>query len=95
MKNIFLVVLTTLALCGSLSGCMSSDQIKALAQDPSTVSVHQTFTGFGVNEQIDYVRDNSGKSGPVTAGSSGVTTPNGAAGTTAQATPPTNASTVK
>ena len=75
-----------------LAGCSSSpsaDVIKALSSDTNTVSVHQTFTGYGVNETIDYVR--SGAQGSASAGASGATAPNVSAGTSAQTGPAVNA----
>lgn len=68
--------LCLLAGCALLAGCSST--IKELAADPATVSVHETFTGFGVNETIDYVRNNSAH--PASAGNNGVSAGSASAG---------------
>lgn len=83
MRVIVFLVLVGAAV--GLAGCSSSpsaDVINALSKDQNTVSVHQTFTGYGVNETIDYVR--SGGVGPASAGTNGATAPNGSAGNAAQ-----------
>lgn len=74
--------LTAGALLGAsiaMSGCSST--IKELAADPATVSVHETFTGFGVNETIDYVRNNSAN--PASSGPNGVSAGSATAGVAA------------
>jgi hypothetical protein len=73
--------------CAMLAGCSST--IAELAKDPATVSVHETFTGFGVNETIDYVRNNSDRS--ASSGVNGVSAGSATAGVGATAAPPSAA----
>ena len=82
-----------LAACvAALAGCAST--IDSLAKDPATVSVHQVVLAPGWSVTTDYVRDNSGKSGAVSAGPNGAVAPNGAANTAAQSTAATTSASV-